>query len=224
MSRSPFKSIWFSPSQTIARIAHENPGYWLYTLPILAGFAIWPTSTLFPADDGVLENGLILSTLLTFGPVFEIVQLVVGAYLIRVTGVWLGGKAGVASIQTAIAWGNVPIVALAILGMLLMSFAALYSGTSEYPLLANESALLTGIGFFFLALQLAVVIWSVGIFWSGLAAVQGYSIGSAILNSLVAWTIPALLVVAGAVALGYSDKVVWLFFAGIDELVTFGER
>ena len=219
MSRSPLRSIWFNPSQTIARIAHENPGYRLYSLPILAGFAVWPTSALFSTDDSVMASGLVLSTLLTFGPVFEVLQLLVGAYLIRVTGAWLGGKAGVASIQTAIAWGNVPIVALAILGILLMTFAAFYSEVSGAPLSANQSALVSGIGFFFLALQIAVVAWSVGIFWRGLAIVQGYSVGRAILNSLAAWALPAALIAIGAVALGYSDNVAWLFFAGIDELV-----
>lgn len=220
MSRSPLRSIWFDPSQTVARIAHENPSYRLYALPILAGFAVWPTAALFATEDSPMESGIVLSAFLSFGPVLEVLQLFVGAYLLRVTGVWLGGKAGIASIQAAIAWGNVPIVALAILGIPLMAFSAFYAEVSEAPLSANESSMLTSIGFVLLALQVAVVVWSVGIFWKGLATVQGYSVGRAIINSFVAWALPAALVAIGAVALGYSNKVAWLFFAGIEELVT----
>jgi len=224
MSRSPLRSIWFDPSQTIARIAHENPGYRLYVLPILAGLAVWPTSALFSTEDNVMESGILLSALLTFGPALEVLQVFVGAYLIRVTGVWLGGKAGVASIQAVIVWGNVPIVALAVLGIPLMAFSAFYAEASGAPLLANQSSLVSGVGLVLLALQVVVVAWSMGIFWKGLAIVQGYSVGRAILNSIVAWAIPAALVAVGAIALGYSDKVTWLFFAGIDELVTFSEQ
>ncbi len=220
MRRSPLRSIWFDPSRTIARIAHQNPGYRLYVLPILAGFAILPTSALFSADDSEMTSGILLSTLLAFGPVLEVLQVLLGAYLIRITGVWLGGTAGVASIQTAIAWGNVPIVALAILGLPLMAFSAFYAEISGAPLSANQSSLVTIIGFALLMLQMVIVVWSIGIFLKGLAVVQGYSVGRAALNSIVAWAIPVLLVVIGAVVLGYSDNLAWLFLAGTDELVT----
>jgi len=220
MNRSPLRSVWFDPSQTIARIAHENPGYRLYALPILGGFAVLPTSALFSTEDSVIESGILLSALLTFGPVLEVLQVLVGAYLIRVTGVWLGGKAGVASIQTAIAWGNVPIVVLAILAIPLMAFSAIYAEVCGGPLSAYQSSLVTGIGFGLLVLQVVIMAWSIGIFWKGLAIVQGYSVGRAILNSIVAWAIPAAIVVTGAAALGYSSNIEWLFLAGAHELVT----
>jgi len=219
MSRSPLRSVWFDPSQTIARIAHENPGYRLFVLPILAGFAVLPTTALFSTEDNAIVSGIFLSTLLTFGPVLEVLQVLVGAYLIRATGVWLGGKAGVESIQAAIAWGNVPIVALAILGIPLMAFSAFYAEFTGVPLSANQSSLVTVIGIVLIIIQVVIVAWSIGIFWKGLATVQGYSVGRAILNSILAWTVVAAIVVIGAAALGYTSNLEWLFFAGTDELV-----
>ena len=114
---SPLRSVWFHPRQTIARIAHENPGYRLFALPIIAGFATWPTVAFFFPDQDVLDGGLFWSALLTFGPLFELFQLFVGAYLIQVTGAWLGGRAGLRSIQAAIAWGNVPIALVAVIAI-----------------------------------------------------------------------------------------------------------
>lgn len=224
MSRwSPLRSVWFNPSRTIAQIAHENPGYRLFVLPILAGFAVLPTFALFSTGDTRAASGLVLSTLVAFGPFVELFQLFAGAYLIRLTGIWLGGKAGIASIQTAIAWGNVPIVALAVLGIASMIISEVHAELADVPLTFGQSHLVSGIGIFLLALQFAIIAWSIGIFLRGLATVQGYSTGRAIINSLFACALPAVLIIVLAVSLGYSDKLLWLFFAGLENLVVPGE-
>jgi hypothetical protein len=219
MSRSPIRTIWLEPSQTIARIAHENPAYRIYVLPILAGFAVLPTTAVFSSDDSAMRSGILLSTLMSFGPIFEVLQVFVGAYLIRVTGAWLGGKADEGSIQTAIVWGNVPIVALAVLAIPLSALSVVYTKAADASLSAYESPTVTGVGFVLLAVQVALVSWFVGIFWKGLAAVQGYSLGRAVLNSLIAWAIPAAVVLIGAAALGFSESVQSLSLAGARDLV-----
>lgn len=216
---SPLLSVWLRPSRTIAAIAHENPGYRLFALPIIAGFATWPTVALFATEEESLDSGLILSTLLAFGPVAEVLQVFAGAYLVRLTGAWLGGKAGVASIQTAIAWGNVPIAALTVLGIPLLLFASLYNEASDVPLTWNQSPLVATIGWLLFCVQSVIVGWSLVIVFRGLAAVQGYSIGRAVLNAVLAWLVPALLVVLAVAVLGYGDILPELFLSGFDDLV-----
>ncbi len=216
---SPLRSVWFNPSQTIAYIAHENPGYRLFALPIIAGFAVWPTLALFSSDIDQAESGLVLSTLLAFGPITELFQVFVGAYLIRLTGVWLGGRAGIASIQTAIVWGNVPIAVITILGIVLLVFSFAYNEFAEAPLTWDQSPAVTTIAWLLFAVQTVIVGWSIVIFLRGLAKVQGYSLTRATLNAIVAWLIPALLIVIVAVILGYGDYLPSLFFAGFEELV-----
>lgn len=180
---------------------------------------MWPTIALFASEDSQIESGLILSSLLAFGPIAELFQVFVGAYLIRLTGIWLGGKAGVSSIQTAIVWGNVPIAVLTILGILFLVFASAYNEFSETPLTWNQSPLVASIAWLLFVFQVLIVGWSIRIFLLGLAKVQGYSISRATLNALIAWLIPAILIVVVAVISGYGDKLPWIFLAGLEELV-----
>ena len=220
MSRSsPIRSVWFNPSQTIAYIAHENPGYRLFVLPIIAGFAVWPTIALFSTDTDQVDSGLVLSTLLSFGPIAELFQVFIGAYLIRLTGIWLGGKAGINSIQTAIVWGNVPIATITVLGAVLLVFSSAYNEFSETPLTWSQSPLVATFAWLLFAIQTAVVVWSIVIFLRGLATVQGYSISRATLNAFLAWLFPAMLIVLAAAILGYGEVLPWIFFAGFEDLV-----
>ncbi len=220
--RSPLRSVWLHPSQTIARIAHENPGYRLIALPIIAGFATWPTIAFFSTDIEQVEIGLFWLALLSYGPVFEVLQLFVGAYLIRATGIWLGGKAGLASIQTAIAWGNAPIAALTILSIPLMIAAAILAETSEADFLSEPTMTVLPAAMALTVIQFLFVIWSLAIFVRGLASVQGFSTARALLNTFVACVIPVAMIVSILVVAGRSDSLASIFFAGSNEIVYVG--
>lgn len=216
---SPLRSIWFHPSKTIAFVAHENPGYRLFILPIAAGFMTLPTVALFADEQTEIVIGFALSTLLAFGPIAELLQVFVGAYLIRLTGVWLGGSAGSSSIQTAIVWGNVPIVAMTILGIAVLMFSFVYSEVADEPLRWGQSPTVSAVGWSLLLIQTVLIVWSVVILLKGIAAVQGFSTGRALLNALLAWSIPAAILVFVTIALGFTDRLSWIFFAGFEELV-----
>ncbi len=216
---SPLRSIWFHPAKTIAFIAHENPGYRLFVLPIAAGLVTLPTAALFASEDLEITIGFVLASLLAFGPIGELLQVFIGAYLIRLTGAWLGGKAASPSIQTAIVWGNVPIVAMTILGIVALIFSFFHSEFAEEPLRWGQSPTVSAIGWGLLVLQAALIVWSIVIFLKGVAVVQGFSLRRAVLNALLAWSIPAGILAVLTIGLGFADKMSWLFFAGLDELV-----
>ena len=215
---SPLRSVWFHPRQTIARIAHENPGYRLFALPVIAGFATWPTVAFFFPDQDVLDGGLFWSALLTFGPLFELFQLFVGAYLIQVTGAWLGGRAGLRSIQAAIAWGNVPIALVAVIAIPLAVTSMILTEGADANLVGDPTLAIVLFGHFLVILQFALVTWSVVILIWGLASVQGYKPIYAILNAALAWLIPCLVIVLIMASVGYSEQLFELFFGGFDEL------
>ena len=224
-SSSPVRTIWFRPAETIANLAHDNPGYRLYLLPIVAGFAVWPTMALFATNDDQMETGFVLSSLLAFGPVIEVLQVFVGAWLIRITGVWLGGRAGSTSIQAAIAWCNLPIAILAVLGLVLMWLPVFLTGLGEPmdpahpPLRWNQSVATATAGWTIFALQMALVGWSLVILISGLAAVQGYTIWRAALNAVMAWGIVATLFALATLLVTDTAGLLNIFFAGFDNLV-----
>lgn len=213
--RSPLLTVWLRPSETVARIAHENPGYRLFVLPIVAGFAVWLTAALDSRDSDPFDYGLLPSALLSFGPIGELVQVFAGAYLLRLTGSWLGGTAGSTSIQTAIAWANAPIVVIACIGFLipiLFGFADLSTRT----LLEHHPTVYFIAGWALFALQFVLVAWSYFIFLKGLASVQGFSVARAALNTLLATAIPVIILAVTTVALGSVDDLSWLLFSGME--------
>ena len=216
---SPLRSIWFHPTRTIAFIAHENPAYRLFILPVAAGLVTLPTAALFGDKDADITIGFAWASLVAFGPIAELLQVFVGAYLIRLTGAWLGGQAGSASIQAAIVWGNVPIAAMTLIGIAALVYSFLHDELAAEPLLWGESPQVLVAGWALLALQVVLVAWSFAIFLRGIAVVQGFSIGRALLNAILAWSIAALVLTVMAVSLGLADKLNWLFFAGAAELV-----
>lgn len=210
------RSIWFHPSETIARIAHSNPGYGLFVLPILAGFAQWPTILLSVDETNILSVGLFWSALLSFGPVIEVVQVFVGAYLIQVTGRWLGGKAGVSSIQAAIAWGNVPIAVLAILGIPFTIVSFVLKEGLDVDLLEEPTPAIAALGFTLAFVVILSVSWSLVIFIRSLATVQNFSTTRAIVNSVIAWLLPIVVVSLVLVTLRQGDTVIAMLFGGLD--------
>jgi len=215
---SAYRTIWFRPAETITRIAHENPGYRLYALPFIAGIAILPAGILLQSSVLDENYGLVLLALLSFPPLVEVLQLSIGGWLIRFTGEWLGGRAGISGIKTAMAWGNVPIACLAIIGLVLSLVGIFLLRFYGEGFLEDHVATVAAISIFLWALQLVLIVWSFAIFFHGLAAVQEFSIWRAIANSLLAWLLPVTLLISAVIALGYSDKLAWLFFAEIDQL------
>lgn len=213
------RSIWLRPARTIASIAHENPGHRLYVLPIAAGLVTLPTVALFGDADLDVTMGFAWASLVAFGPIAELLQVFVGAYLIRLTGAWLGGKAGSTSIQAAIVWGNVPIVAMTLLGIAALVFSIIYSAIADEPLKWGQSHVVLALGWCLVAVQVVLVAWSLAIFIAGVAVIQGFSVMRATLNALLAWSAAAAILALAAVGLGLSEYLNWLFFAGAEEIV-----
>ena len=188
-------------------------------LPVAAGLLTLPTAELFGGENFDITIGFAWASLVAFGPLAELLQVFVGSYLIRLTGAWLGGKAGSASIQTAIVWGNVPIVAMSLLGIAALMFSFIYAEFGAEPLMWGQSPIVLAVGWTLVAIQAVLVAWSIAIFLRGVAVVQGFSVGRALLNALLAWSIVAAALVLITVSLGLSDKLNWLFFAGLEELL-----
>ncbi|MEM7276654.1 MAG: YIP1 family protein [Pseudomonadota bacterium] len=220
MRMSPQRAIWFCPVQTVLRIVHENPGYGMLVLTFLAGMSMWPTAALYAPQEAGFFNGLLLSSLLSFGLALEFLQLFVGAFLIRIASAFFGGRAGITTIQTVIAWANIPIVALGLISLPLAVFAGIHSEWLGETLSPTQSTLAFTVAVAVFVFQLALIIWSWVIFLTGLAAVQGFSVLRAFASALLAWISVAALVAIAALALGYSGQLSELFFSGLSQWMT----
>ncbi|MEN7343087.1 MAG: Yip1 family protein [Pseudomonadota bacterium] len=204
----PLRSIWLQPGETISRIAHENPGYLLFVLPIVAGFWLFPADVLFD-DFTETSYGLLLQSLLSFSPLFELIAVFIGAWLVRLTGRWLGGKGDIESLQVVFAWSNVPVCVMAVLSTLCIALLMLVGIEPDETPSWGENERFLVIGLVLVGVQVALSVWSLVIFFYGIAAVQGFSLARAVANGVLAWLIPALTLLALATTLQFNDYVHW---------------
>jgi hypothetical protein len=108
---------------------------------------------------------------------------------------------------------------MTVLGIVALVFSLFYSELADEPLQWGQSPVVLAVGWLLVAVQVVLVVWSLAIFLKGVAVVQGFSIGRAMLNALLAWSAAAAILALVTVGLGLSDSLNWLFFAGADELV-----
>lgn len=181
----PWLSMWTQPRATLRRIAATDADHGVLTLAALGGVAqvLDRASTQNLGDEhGV---GAILLAAVLAGPIAGVIGIYVGAWLLTVSGRWIGGEAPGAHLRAALAWGNLPNVA----GLLLWAPAlALVGGemfTSATPQLENQPLL----ALFLLPLGLlwvALAVWSLVLIVLGTAQVQGFSGWRALGNLLLA--------------------------------------
>lgn len=187
-------------------------------MPLLASLAVLPSTLVVAGDGEPARFGLLVSALVSFGPFGELLQVFVGAWLIRLTGTWLGGRGGTAAIQSAIVWSNLPIVVLALIGLPLGMFSSLVEALEFLPVMPGESFVPGYVIAMLVAVQVTLPLWSAAILVAGLARVQGFTIARALVNITFAAALAALFVVVAAAATGFADKLDALFFAGIGKV------
>lgn len=210
---SPLQTIWFHPGKTLRQVAHENPGYGLFVLPILAGLAMSPAEVLFFDETGFFTRGFVWSSLFAFGPLVEILQVFVGSWLLHLIGQRLGGRADAQSIQPIVAWSNAPIVLLFVIGWLLVLVEGVFDEELTVVLETAESWVLWLICGMLVLVELAAIALSLRILVAGLATVHGYSTLRAVQTILLAWLAAALAVIFVAVLLGLTSYL-GRFFLG----------
>ncbi len=105
----PWITMWYAPRATARRLIDSGAGG---ALPIAVLLGISQALDRGATHDLGATMGLpaILAIGVAVGTAFGPLTLFVGAWLIRWTGSWLGGRATAAELRTALAWGQVPTV------------------------------------------------------------------------------------------------------------------
>lgn len=182
---NPWRTIWFSPRQTIADIVASDPRYRLWLLAALHGLPMM----LHVAQDFSLGNqyttlGIIAAAIL-FAAVFGIIGITIGSAFCYWVGTWIGGKSNFTNIRAAVAWSNAPnIISIAIWVILVGFFGeSLFNGQFMQTTAAGHQILILSAG----VVQFAVAIWALIILICGLAEVQGFSRWRALANVFLAF-------------------------------------
>lgn len=111
---NPWVSIWLAPRDTIWRIVSTDPTKRVFLLAAAGGAILSAAallSVLGPRAPELLVGGLLASVV--FGALLGVVLWLLGSFLCRATGAWLGGQATLAEVQAAYAWAQAPLFAAA---------------------------------------------------------------------------------------------------------------
>lgn len=185
---NPWLSIWVRPRETIRDIIAVNPKYCLTYLCALYGFPMalnfaqsFSLGSIFPAW-AILLAGVIVCSFLGY------VALSFFAWLLHVTGRWIGAVGSFQTIRSAVAWSNVPnsVTCLAWLVLLGVFGGQVFCrGFSEMSFVGYQA----GVVFLVFLVQSIVSIWGFIILLKALGEVQGFSAWKALLNVIIPFVI-----------------------------------
>lgn len=187
-SLNPWKSMWTQPRQTIREVLVTEPVNKAILLGMVGGI-------LQSLDRAVQKNlgdrmsliGVIASCIIA-GAIGGLLIMYLGAWIIRVTGRWLGGKAEFEDIQVALGWASIIPIWTGILWIpeLLLFGNELFKKSTP---IIDASPLLSIIFFILTSIELALGVWGIVTLLKCLGEVQGFSAWRALLNVLLPFLI-----------------------------------
>ncbi len=218
-TRAPLRSVWRQPLATLARLSHDNPGYGVFVLPVLAGFATFPIAGWSFGEDAVEKPmGYLALSLLSFSPILELLQLLAAAFLVSRLAIAFGGRPDSRRLLSAMAWSNAPILLLVPFGIA----TAMVGEASLMPIELDGLPVTTIIvlvlpALLLLAIQVGLIAWSKVLLGNGCAQALGLSRGRALACLLSAWVLSATLIAVVVFAALDLEAVGHVLFAGMLE-------
>lgn len=196
----PWLSMWLQPRATVRHLVEQRPRYGVLLLTVLGGIA-GSLDRMAGRDAGdSMALPMVLVFALLFGPIGGLIGLYLGAWLIGLTGRWIGGTAETEPIRTALAWGNLPNVAGLLLWLPALALVGREMFTAATPALEAQPWLAV----FLLPLGLAwftLGAWSLVLVVKGIGEVQGFTAWKALGNLLLAGLLVAVPIALLAVGL-----------------------
>lgn len=181
---NPWFTIWTEPRKTIRSIVQTDPKYGFVALSVLYGLPLalnliqsFDLTTIIPVWAAIL-GALIVCTFLGMAGIS------IGAWLLQITGRWIGGKGDFQNVRSAVAWANVPNFVTILLWLVLLGVF----GTQIFSKHFSEMQFVgyqSGILFLVMLLETIVSIWGFIILLNTLAEVQEFSIWKALLNVII---------------------------------------
>jgi len=182
---NPWVSMWTQPRATIQQIVEANPKRFVLPLAALVGFSHYLNRCSDKNAGEALEWPRIILLAGVIGPIFGLVFLYIGGWLLRWTGKWVGGNASLQNIRAAIAWSGVPTLWALLLWIPALLLFGQELFTKETPILSASSSLSSTFLVYGL-IDVVIVIWAFVVFLKCLGQVQGFSAWKAFVNGLLA--------------------------------------
>jgi len=188
---NPWLRILSQPRPTIRHIIENNPEKYIYLIAALQGIqhAFDQARERNMADQ--FSAPMLLVFLFIFGPFFGWLGLIPGSYLLKFTGKFLGGKARLIEIRSAMAWAAVPIV----FNLLLIAVQLATVGFDVFSEVLDLENLSFSQWIFFqpvLLVEVAAGVWSLYLFFVTNSEVQGYSVTRAVISGVISLLLVSL--------------------------------
>jgi hypothetical protein len=199
--KSPFATIWTAPRATIRNIVEVKPTHYVIMLAGLNGI----TETLNRLSERVAGDQLSLTTIiaiaLLLGPLSGLIGLYLIAFLLRLTGGWIGGTAPSEHLRAAIAWASVPSVFALLLWIPELALIGSEMFTSQTPRM-DQQPMLLGIVLALGLVELILGIWGFILLCNTVAEVQGFrsawaGLGNLLLAFLILFGVLLVFVILG---------------------------
>ncbi len=185
LKKSPWRTMWLQPRQTIKSIVQSNsrlhfgPLSLIYGIPFLLYIA-----QLFSLGDKLPILWILIGSVV-LGPILGMAVLSLSALLITWTGSWIGAKFKYLDVRAAVSWAKITdsvnllawIVLIGIFGRELFSQAFATEMPNNYQMGMLAIATL---------FQIALSIWSFILLLKGVSVVQGFSLWKSLLNLILA--------------------------------------
>src|SRR5579862_3807764 len=181
---SPWLSVWLNPRRVVEAIPAADFGW--QALLLAAVYMISEFATQLIITFGMppaLPGWRIVAVVILIGAAAGIVGLYLSACFLKWAGALLGGRASMAKIRAALAWGGAPF-AIGVPICLVVSLALAWSGLGKEPLFAVAVN----------AVLFALELWALLLILWMYARVQGFGFWRAIVSYVLCVFVLAVLI------------------------------
>lgn len=182
---NPWFAIWARPRAVMRQLMWSHPEGTVLMLAALQGIVDMVSQSTFAAGNADMAWLKVFFAVLVTGPLAGLLLLYLGAFLLRVTGRWLGGEGTSVNIRAAWAYSSIPVV----WGMLLWIPGFAIFGEELFLLETpriNASPFLYNSWLAFAGLWAVIDVWAFVVFLKCLAEVQYFSAWRALANAFLA--------------------------------------
>lgn len=196
MDKHPLLKIWLSPRETIRYILSTKPNYLVYILAVLWGivFILDRASSKNMGDQHELVA--IFGGAIIVGAFLGVFRLYFAAFITKLAGSWIGGKATLKDMLAVVAWAEVPMIAsLGLIVLQTILFGREYFSSEIIHI--NSDVVLQSIFVVLLALEVLLGIWTTILYVILISEVQQFSITKAIANlllTLIVVVVPVMMI------------------------------
>lgn len=200
-SLNPWLSVWLRPRETYDYVRAHVPVQTLFFIAAISGiFEVLDRASMRNTGED-FELGSLIAIALIAGPISGVIGLLLGSFLISVTGRWIGGTGDFSDVRHAVGWVSTMAIVVGLLWIPQLLLFGHEMFTEDMPTLERQPTLgivllLTGL------LELTGGIWTLVCALKMIGQAHDFSAWKALAASILAGLLLIVPIVIVAVVVG----------------------